>query len=263
MHDEPEGDLLPLQLLHLLLLELLHHLPDPSIFLSRRVLPLPLGLGRRLLRARELEEQPGGDGRGIRGEERRWAGRRGGEERAGEGRGRRVSDVERGEERRGERRRERRAGRRRGEQGEEPGEEGRRGERLRPERRREEGVGGEEREERRGQGGSGPGAGGEEAREGEEGVEVRPRRALRGRRRRRRGGAAAGGEPGELVGEEEIRVRRHQVAELVERLHGGSAAAMAGVRSWGEVVAAAAADRDWGGGGGGEAMGPRRTSGDG
>ena len=46
-------------------------------------------------------------------------------------------------------------------------------------------------------GGSGGGAGEEEACEGDEGVEVHPRRARRGSRR-----GAAGGEPGELVGEE-------------------------------------------------------------
>lgn len=107
-------------------------------------------------------------------------------------------------------------------------------------------MGGEEREERRGQGDPAPAPAGRRR--------ARARREWRCARDARcadadadAGGAAAGGEPGELVGEEEIRVRRHQVAELVERLHGGSAAAMAGVRSWGEVVAAAAADRDWGG----------------
>ncbi|TVU45427.1 hypothetical protein EJB05_04914, partial [Eragrostis curvula] len=87
--------------------------------------------------------------------------------------------------------------------------------------RREEGVGGEEgQERRRGRRVATGAARGEEAREREERVEVRPRRARR-RGGRGRGAAAAGGEPRELVGEEEIRVRGHQVAELVERLHSG------------------------------------------
>lgn len=221
MHDQPECDLLPLQLLDLLLLEPPHHVSDPSVLLAHSVLPFPLGPGRRLVGAGELEEQPGSDGRGICGEERQ--GRRGGrgrEKRAGERRGGRVGDVERGEERGREGGGEGGGGRGRGEEREEPGEERRRGEGLGPEGRREEGMGREEGQERgRGRRVAGGGAARrQEAREREERVEVRPRRALRGCRGRRRGGAARG-EPRELVGEEEIRVRGHQVAELVERLH--------------------------------------------
>lgn len=225
MHGQSECDFLPLQLIDLLLLEPPHYLLCPTVFLAQGVLSLPLGPDRLLLGAKKLEEQPGSDGRGIRGEERQ--GRRGsggGEKRAGERRGGRVGDVERREEGGGERGRKGGGGWGRGEEREEPSEKRRRGERLGPEGRREEGVGREEEQEwgrgRRIAFGTGTGATRrEEARQREERMKVRPRRTLRGCGTR--GGGAAGGEPCKLVGEEEIRVRGHQVAELVERLHSG------------------------------------------
>jgi hypothetical protein len=219
MDDQPEGDLLTLQRLYLLLFEPPHYLPDPSVLLGNRVFPFYLCLGRHLLQAGKLEEQPCGDGRGICSEERQGRRRRRcREERACERRGSRVGDIERSEDRGRERRRKGGRGRGRGEEREEPGEERPRCEGLGPEGRRQEGVGREEGEKRGRRRRVATGAARwEEAREGEERVEMRPRRA------RQRGGrghaAAAGGEPRELVGEEEIRVRGHQVAELVESLH--------------------------------------------